>query len=99
MHVAHRLFAPALGNGSADGTDPAAARELGMFMQMQRRAVDGDEDLRFDPADELFELGAPWVTRNVHQMGAIGDDLYPLLDQQVDDPPDRFLVAGNSAGG
>src|SRR4051812_8274599 len=36
---------------------------------------------------------------DMHEMGAVGDDLDPLRHEAVDDTADRLLVAGNGAGG
>ena len=76
-----------------------AARQRGMFGQMQRLAMGRNEDFRPDPADHVEQFGAPRMAGDVHQMGAVGDDLDALGDQAVDDPADRLLVAGDGAGG
>ena len=66
-----------------------------MLMQMQRLAVYGDQYFRPYPADEFFKFGAARMSRYVHQMCAVRYDFDPLLDQQIDNPPNRLLVARN----
>ena len=56
-----------------------------------------DDGLRLDPADHVLELGAARMAGDMHQMGAVGDDLDALVDQAVDDAADRLLVAGDRA--
>src|SRR5262245_43897226 len=81
-----------------DIAHPAASRERGVLMQVKRLAVHGDKDLRFHPANQVFKLGAPWMARDVDQMGPVCDHFDALLDQQIDHAPDRLFVSGNGSG-
>ncbi len=58
--------------------DAEAARERGVLGHVQRLAVHRDQDLRAHPADHVLELGEPRMAGDVHQMGAVGDDLDAL---------------------
>src|ERR1700761_5684830 len=66
---------------------------------MQRLAMRRNKNLRSGPADHLAQFVAARMPRHMHQMVPIGNDLYSLLDQPVDDAVDRLLIAGDGASG
>src|SRR4029079_9975576 len=51
------------------------ARQLGVFRQMQRFAMYGDQELRAYPRDHVAQFVAARMTGDVDQIGAVGDDL------------------------
>ncbi|MGY3514264.1 hypothetical protein ACVIQY_007239 [Bradyrhizobium sp. USDA 3051] len=74
-------------------------RELGVLVQVQGLAMDGDQELRPGPGDHVAQFVAAGMTGDMDQLVAVGDDLHALQDQAIDDGPDRLLVAGNGARG
>ena len=70
-----------------------------MLGQMQRLAVNRDQQLRAHPCDHVAQFVAARMAGDVDEMGAVGDDLDALRDQAVDDGADRLLVAGDGARG
>ena len=82
-----------------DLADAGRARELGVLGEMQRLAMHRNGDARAHPAVKLRHLGAARMAGDVHQMGAVGDDLDALPDQPVDHLADRLLVARDGARG
>ena len=98
--TAHRARAgPCRRCGIAAHADAELSAERGVFGQMQRLAVNRNEDLRLHPADQILELGAARMARHMHEMRAIGDDGDVLVDQAVDHAADFLFVSGNGARG
>ena len=79
--------------------NPGVAGKLGVLGEMQRFTMCRDENLRPRPADHVAQFGAARMPGDVHQVAPVGNDLDPLRDQTVDDPVNRFLVAGDGARG
>ncbi len=82
-----------------DVAHAAVTGQRRMLVQMQRLAMHRDKSLRLDPTNEFLQFGTARMPRNVHKVGAVGDDLDALLDKKIDNPVHCLLVAGNGAGG
>src|SRR5262245_33730833 len=96
-HVRRELHEVAIAAPN-DIAHPAASRERGVLMEVKRLAVNGDNDLRFHPANQIFKLGTPWMARDVEQMGRYRDHYDTLLDQHIAHAPDGLFVSGNISG-
>ena len=77
----------------------ARAGKRGMLGQMQRLAMRRNRNLRAHPVIHHRHLGAARMTRHMHEIGAVGNNLDTLLHEAVDDGAHSLLVAGNSARG
>ncbi len=70
-----------------------------MLEQMQRFAVNGNQELRAYPGDHVAEFVAARMAGHMDEVGAVGNDFDALRDQAIDDGAHRLLVAGNGARG
>lgn len=75
------------------------ARQLCVLVQMQGLAVNGNQQLRLHPGDQVPQLVAAGMAGDVDQSVAVGDDLDALEHEIVDDRADSLLVAWNGARG